>query len=123
MKRHSFWGILTAAVCAFSAHSSIASAAEYDGKWSVHITTNQGGCARTKQYDVNVANGRIHYFSYTSVSMYGVVAPDGRVIVSLRHFDDKAEGTGRLSGQSGTGDWKGVGKFAACAGRWEAQRR
>ncbi len=123
MTRPSFSGVLIAALCALSANASVASAAEYDGKWSVHVTTNQGSCERTKQYDVNVANGRIHYFSYTSVSMYGVVSPDGRVIVSLRHFDDKAEGTGRLSGQSGAGDWKGVGKFAACAGRWEAQRR
>ena len=30
---------------------------------------------------------------------------------------------GRLTGDSGTGTWRGIGKSAECAGRWEAERR
>jgi hypothetical protein len=39
------------------------------------------------------------------------------VRVTIRHFDDGANGSGRLSKRSGSGGWRGVGKNGAWSGR------
>jgi hypothetical protein len=98
-------------------------AAAYDGEWTVLVTTAQGKCDRTYSYDVSVARGKIAYTSYTSVTLNGSVSPQGAVMVSIRHFDDVANGSGRLTGHSGGGGWRGTGKDGACSGHWKAQRR
>jgi hypothetical protein len=100
-----------------------AAAATMDGDWTVHVITERGTCDHTHDYDVSVANGRIEYKSYTSVTLNGTVAPDGAVRVVIRHFDEGAQGSGRLTGRHGSGAWHGAGKGGACSGRWEAHRR
>jgi hypothetical protein len=98
-------------------------AAEHDGQWTVRVITEQGGCDRTASYDVKVTDGQIIYSSYTSVSLSGKISPQGEVVVSLRHHDDTASGSGRLTERTGAGGWRGTGKFSTCSGRWEARRR
>jgi hypothetical protein len=98
-------------------------AAVYDGEWTVLVTTEQGKCDRTYSYDVNVAQGRILYTSYTSVALNGTVSPQGAVMVSIRHFDDVANGSGHLAARTGGGGWRGTGKDGACSGQWKAHRR
>jgi hypothetical protein len=97
-------------------------AGDYDGKWTVKVTSEEGDCGRPANYEVNVSNGRIAYFSYTSISLYGTVSPQGDVVVSMRHFSDTAQGNGHLDANSGGGLWRGVGKYSGCAGRWLASR-
>ncbi len=103
--------------------SFVASAGDYDGKWTVKVTAEEGNCGRSADYEVNVSNGRISYFSYTSVSLYGTVSPQGDVVVSMRHFSDTAQGNGHLDAKSGAGLWRGIGKYSGCAGRWLANRQ
>jgi len=98
-------------------------AAGYDGEWTVLVTTAQGNCDRTYSYDVSVSQGKILYTSYTSVTLNGTVSPQGAVMVSIRHFDDVANGRGHLTGRAGGGGWRGTGKDGACSGQWKAQRR
>ena len=103
--------------------TTAAMAADFDGDWTVQVTTERGTCDHAYSYDVSVAHGRIEYRNYTSVTLHGTVSPQGAVMVSIRHFDDGAEGTGHLGGRSGSGGWRGAGKQGACSGRWEAHRR
>ena len=98
-------------------------AAAYDGEWTVLVTTAQGKCDRTYSYDVSVSQGKILYTNYTSVTLYGTVSPQGAVMVSIRHFDDVANGNGHLTARTGGGGWRGTGKDGACSGQWKAQRR
>ena len=98
-------------------------AAAYDGEWTVLVTTEKGKCDRNYSYDVSVSEGKIHYTSYTSVTLYGTVSPQGAVMVSIRHFDDVANGSGHLAAHAGSGGWRGTGKDGACSGLWKAQRR
>jgi hypothetical protein len=108
---------------AMTVNAAVAFAGDFDGNWTVRVITERGKCDATSSYDVHVANGRVLYTSYTSLSMYGTVSPDGAVRVVIRHFDDGANGSGRLSKRSGRGAWRGVGKDGPCSGRWEARRQ
>jgi len=98
-------------------------AADQDGSWSVLIITEQGSCDRGYRYNVNVSNGHVSYQGDASVDLSGTVAPSGLVKVSIRLGSKGADGSGRLSGQTGAGTWHSVGSNASCAGRWEAERR
>jgi hypothetical protein len=95
----------------------------YDGNWTVLVVTERGTCDRNYSYDVSVSQGKINYPSYTSVSMYGTVSPQGAVMVSIRHLDDIASGSGHLSARAGGGGWRGVGRNGSCSGHWKAHRR
>ena len=44
-------------------------------------------------------------------------------MVSIRHFDDVANGSGHLTARTGGGGWRGTGKDGVCSGHWKAQRR
>jgi hypothetical protein len=98
-------------------------AADFDGDWTVVVTTEHGNCEPTYKYDVKVAHGDIIYTSYTALSLYGKVSPQGGVSVLITRFDDTARGTGRITAQSGSGTWRGDGKSGSCSGRWVAHRR
>ena len=87
------------------------------------IITEKGACDAAYRYAVTVANGHVRYAGTTDINLGGTVAANGLVKVSIRRGDQGANGTGRLSGQSGAGTWRGVGANGACAGRWEAERR
>ena len=108
---------------ALAASGNPAGAATHDGNWSVLIVTEKGACDKGFRYNVAVANGQVRYQGDASVNFNGTVEPSGAVKVSIRLGEQGASGTGRLSGDSGTGTWRGVGKSGDCAGRWEAERR
>jgi hypothetical protein len=108
---------------AIAGRPTAAFAAAFDGDWTVLVITERGTCDRTYSYDVSVSHGNIQYNSYTSVSLHGTISPQGTVTVNIRHFDDIATGSGRLTERTGSGGWRGVGKDGACSGRWQAHRR
>ena len=114
---------IAAALSGLAIAAEPAEAAAYDGDWTVLVTTDRGKCDRTYSYDVSVSQGKIHYTSYTSVTLDGTVSPQGAVMVSIRHFDDVANGNGHLAAHAGSGGWRGTGKDGACSGQWKAQRR
>jgi hypothetical protein len=110
-------------VLTIAGEPTAAFADSYDGNWTVLVITERGTCDRNYSYDVSVSQGKIHYPSYTSVSLYGTVSPQGAVMVSIRHLDDIASGSGRLMARSGGGGWRGAGKNGSCSGHWKAHRR
>ncbi len=70
-----------------------------------------------------MADGRVRYRGDAKVDFRGSVEPSGAVKVSIWVGDQGANGTGRLTADSGTGTWRSAGQGSTCAGRWEAERR
>lgn len=113
-----------ASAVAVSRAPSARAAAGYDGNWSVLIITEKGDCDTAYRYAVGVSNRQIHYVGEAGIDMTGTVTPAGAVKVTIKLGDKGANGTGRLSANTGAGRWQGAaGSGAACAGRWEAERR
>jgi len=103
--------------------SEPALAAPHDGRWSVLVITEKGGCDQAYRYDVAVDDGKVSYAGREQVQFSGTVASGGAVKVTIRLGEQGATGVGKLSGSSGSGTWKGTGNNGACAGRWEAEKR
>ena len=96
--------------------------ASFDGRWSVLIVTDAGTCDRAYRYALDIVNGRVTY-NDPSFDVSGHVDARGRVSVSVSAGGERASGTGELSGDSGSGRWKGYSSTSACSGHWEAERR
>jgi len=104
--------------------AAAALAAGHDGNWSVLVVTERGACDRAYRYDVTIANGRVRFDGAPGIDVSGTVSPKGLVRVRISGGSGHAEGSGHISGQSGTGIWRGSsGGGDSCAGRWEAARR
>jgi hypothetical protein len=114
---------LSVVVLALMGPAPPALAAAQDGNWSVLIITEKGDCDRAYRYPLAVANGQVRYAGDSGANVSGTVSASGAVKVSIRLGDKGANGSGRLSGGSGSGTWRGAGGGASCAGRWEAERR
>ena len=90
---------------------------QFDGAWSVTIVTRSGTCDQIYRISGLVSNGVI---IYPGVS--GRVAPSGAVSGTLSMGPIHASGSGRLSGNTGSGTWRGQGPNGPCSGSWNGQR-
>jgi hypothetical protein len=115
-----FAAISTVAVASLAPTGAFAMRA-YDGNWMVQITTSRGTCSSGVGFGVEVRDGVVHAAS--GVNVQGSVAANGATRVSIAAGNQSASGSGRLSGNSGAGTWKGVGSQGACSGSWSASRR
>ena len=97
--------------------------ASFDGSWSVLIITDTGECDRAYRYGIRIERGQIVYGGEAGVAFTGRVESNGQVAATVRRGEQIATGSGRLSGSSGAGTWKGQSSTGACGGRWEAERR
>lgn len=110
-----------AAICGGPAGAAPAS--PYDGNWSVLIVTDKGTCDRAYRYAVRIQNGAVYYDGEAGINLTGRVARNGAVNVSLSRGEQRASGSGRLSGASGSGKWSGKSTSGECSGHWQAERR
>lgn len=97
-----------------------ASAANFDGDWSVVFTTRRGDCDPSLRYGVQIANGRI---GAAGATVEGRVSPGGAVRATVRSGDQWASGSGHLGRDRGSGVWRGNGSRGECSGVWTAERR
>jgi len=111
-------GIAAAIALAGAAHA----ATSHDGLWKVTIITQAGNCDPAYSYPVKVSSGVVSYNGDGSFAIAGNVADAGTVKVSISRGEQRADATGKLSGDSGTGQWSGKSATTACSGRWEAVR-
>lgn len=118
-------GIAAAAVAAGMALTGAptASAANFDGNWSVLIATQRGPCDAGYRYGLSIRNGVVIYEGSAPVNVAGRVSSNGGVSVRVWAGSQSASGSGRLSGNSGRGTWRGVSSSGSCSGYWTAQRR
>ena len=123
---HSFRSIALAGALASAGIAATAGTAvartSYDGSWSVLIITHSGACDRAYRYGVQISDGYV-LGGGGPVNLQGRVAQNGIVRVSVSAGDQRADGSGRLSRDRGSGLWRGQGSAGTCAGRWEAERR
>jgi hypothetical protein len=99
-----------------------AQANRYDGNWSVEVVTEKGSCDRAYRYPVVVENGRARYGGPESFDVNGQVQANGSVSASISRGQDRANVSGRLSGNNGTGTWTTSGG-RVCSGTWNAEKR
>jgi len=113
---------LMATVVVLAAGGVARARAGFDGLWSVTIITDTGSCERAYRYPLRIADGRIYHANEgdQSFNISGRVQRSGHVVVAVSRGDQRAAGSGRLSGGSGRGVWR---SRSGCAGRWEAERR
>jgi uncharacterized membrane protein YgcG len=91
----------------------------FDGNWSVVIITEKGTCDRSYRYPVRITDGTVGYAGEASFKVSGRVNANGAVTVTVSRGDQRASGSGKLSGTSGGGSWSG----GDCSGTWQAERR
>jgi hypothetical protein len=114
--------LLVAATAAMGSAGVASAASAYDGRWSVIIQTDRGGCDQAYRYGIAIVNGNVTYAGDNSFDIRGRVAGNGAVHVRVARGSSYADGHGRLSSDSGSGVWRGVGS-GVCSGRWFAERR
>jgi len=112
--------ISTMAVAALSPTSAFAVRGVFDGSWSVQIATSRGACLSGVGFSVDVRDGVVSAGGLLNVS--GNVTANGVTRVRIVSGNQSASGTGRLSGNSGSGTWQGVSSQGVCAGKWSASR-
>jgi hypothetical protein len=95
----------------------------FDGRWSVVIHTQAGGCGAEYRYGVQIINGNITTDAGESAGVSGRVLPNGAVSVSVSAGGGNAVGQGRLLPTNGGGTWRGHSSGESCAGVWQAARR
>jgi hypothetical protein len=124
MDRHCIRSVMAATALAAGVvfAAPVASAASFDGPWSVTVITRSGQCEGSYRYGVLISGGRVSYLGGGGVAVSGRVSPSGAVSVSVAASGNRAHGTGRLRGNSGGGSWRGSGPSGACAGVWSASR-
>lgn len=94
----------------------------FDGSWRVTIITQSGNCDPAYSYPVKVEGGRVSYSGDGDFDISGHVGDAGGVNVTIARGDQKASGSGKLSANSGSGQWSGKSSSMSCSGRWEAIR-
>ncbi len=122
MKRLSLY--VTAMICLVAlapvANARSAYGSAYDGSWDLAFVTQRGACDPTYNFTVNISNGVVTHPNL--VRFRGYVARSGAVRASVTVQDKYASGSGRLSGATGRGTWRGYEGNARCSGYWTAQR-
>lgn len=116
-----FSGVMFSGVMAASGASP--AAPRHDGNWSVLVVTEAGDCDRAYRYPVRVENGAVRYEGEAGIDLSGNVSSQGAVKVTIRRGEQSASGTGRLSGNAGSGTWSGKSSSGECTGSWQAERR
>jgi hypothetical protein len=92
----------------------------FDGQWSVVIYTTYGDCDRSLRYSLQIIGGQI-VSAQQNYQLAGAVAPNGSIRVTVAEAGRSANGSGRLVGNSGSGQWRT--STGQCAGQWTAVRR
>jgi hypothetical protein len=114
-----------AAVSAIVLLSPPATAAKFDGAWSMVATTTRGHCG-TIAIGLGVKGGRIYStggsFAFYPIQMRGRVSGSGQVRMNAVAGPRVARGSGRFSFTRGTGTWNGRGPSGLCSGTWSSNR-
>ena len=108
-----------------AASLSVATAANFNGAWSLVAQTTNGHCG-VSYFDITINRGQVHYpggvLMGFPAGLGGAVAPSGQTRLKLVAGPRIATGTGRLGPAQGSGTWSGTGPSGTCSGIWTATR-
>ena len=96
---------------------------QFDGRWSILVMTENGNCEKAHRYSVQIENGQARYAGTEGFEVQGNVRANGQVTGSIAYGQDRADVTGRLEGDRGTGTWTASSTSRNCGGRWQAEKR
>jgi hypothetical protein len=96
-------------------------AAEFDGVWSVVLTTESGACAQRRRVVVAVSEGRVTYAGEEQVTASGEVRPSGLVDVHFTYQGDRLDARGSVHRRIGSGSWSSP--TMRCSGSWMARKQ
>ena len=119
--------LLSAAFCL--AVSSIAPAsaqkaaggAQFDGRWSVEVITDEGTCDRAYRWTIGIKGGRVAEMTEAVAEASGAIDRAGRVALRFARGSDVLDARGTLQAEAGAGTWRAPSM--GCAGRWRAEKR
>jgi hypothetical protein len=116
------WALVSAALAAVAAPPAADAArpGAYDGTWNVTFTPQAGNCHASNTVPFMVSGTRVASAGGGKVT--GGVSPGGNVSVTISVGASKANGSGRLAGNSGAGRWSGIITGDRCSGVWQAIR-
>jgi hypothetical protein len=115
------WALVAAALAAVAAPPAAdARPGAYDGTWNVTFTPQAGNCHASNTVPFMVSGTRVASAGGGKVT--GGVGPGGNVSVTISVGASKANGSGRLAGNSGAGRWSGIITGDRCSGVWQAIR-
>jgi hypothetical protein len=118
-----WFGVALAAGSALAVLPAQAQTNKFDGRWSIEVITEAGGCDKAYRYSILIEDGKARYGGREAFQVSGQVAANGAVSGSISHGQDRADVTGRLDGTMGVGTWKASGTSRTCTGRWNAEKR
>jgi hypothetical protein len=125
MMKHALAALaLGAGMVSFGVSKAASDKGRFNGIWSVQMVTDSGLCDRTYGYTLAIDSGDVRYIPAPGdapTKVTGQVSPDGSVDLDFRRSVAKADATGRLKANRGSGSWKL--NMLGCSGRWVAQRR
>jgi len=118
------WALAAIAVAAaaapVAADARIVRGGAYDGIWNVVFATTRGTCSSGYRVPFTVIGSRVSSAGGGRVS--GAVSRSGAVAVRVSVGASRASGGGRLTGNDGTGSWRGIISGDLCSGVWRATR-
>jgi hypothetical protein len=113
------------AAMSVSAVFSSATAASFNGSWTLVAQTTNGHCG-VSQFDITISRGQVQYpggvLMGFPAGLGGTVAPSGQTRLKLVAGPRQATGTGRIGQAQGSGTWSGTGPSGTCSGVWTATR-
>jgi hypothetical protein len=112
--------VFAALVVPHTADATARRSGAYDGTWNVTFTPQAGNCHASNTVPFMVAGTRVASAGGGKVT--GGVSPGGNVAVTISVGASKADGRGRLAGNSGAGRWSGIITGDRCSGVWQATR-
>jgi hypothetical protein len=95
-------------------------AGAYDGTWNVMFSPQAGNCHASNTVPFTVLGTRVSSAGGGKVT--GGVSRGGIVSVQISVGASRANGSGRLVGNSGAGRWSGIITGDQCSGSWQATR-
>jgi len=114
--------LAAAPAASHAAQGAAAPRGNFDGLWSVSITTLQGSCDPSYRYPARIIGSKVlQAADDNSYQLYGAIGRTGSIRVIVVRGSQWADGRGRLSGNSGQGQWRTSG--GECSGSWTAVRR
>jgi hypothetical protein len=114
--------LMSVAVASQTGIEKAAAGENFDGSWTVSIMTDRGDCNAVQRLTVAIRDGALEYSGSSALELHGRVNNEGRVQVRVATNGQNANGTGHLTGTSGSGVWHGAGTTGTCTGRWMAER-
>jgi len=122
---HRLCALALSAASAIVCSAMPASAARFDGAWSMIAVTTRGHCG-TVDIGLGVRRGRIYstggFFAFYPIQLGGRVSPSGNARIVAVAGPRAARGTGRFTQVRGGGTWTGRGPSGLCSGYWSASR-